>query len=242
MSRAAKIGDAERTATMLDLVRRKYPTTGMAPSHVVIEEVSPGTGWMREQRWADVLALGVWPSRGLTLTGYEIKASRADLKRELCDLTKHEAVARYCTDWWLVGWDEKMLDVGMPIPGGWGILLTANDEHGERQLVVHRKAAQREPEQWPRPFICSMVRNAYQQSPGAHYVARAVLSATEETARQLRKLADHQHRSETTALLGELRTFMYGRDSWKWPAEAHDPKATIQDAISRLNQLALNVA
>jgi hypothetical protein len=110
MSKGTRITDRERTATMLDLVRRRYEGEGTEPAmsraYVVVEEVAPGTGFFGTSRYADVLALGVWPSNGLTLDGIEIKASRADLKREVADLTKHHAVARYCDSWTLVAWER----------------------------------------------------------------------------------------------------------------------------------------
>src|ERR1041384_1602390 len=103
MSKRARITDFERTATMVDLLRDRFCAgDGMSLSHVVLEEVAPGTGWMGGSRWADVLVLSVWKSKGRTLNGYEIKASRADLKKELRDLDKHQALARYCDEWWLV--------------------------------------------------------------------------------------------------------------------------------------------
>lgn len=61
MSRALRIPDAERTATMFDLVRREYPGEGgMSLSHVVVQEVAPGTGFSAAQRWADLLALSAY--------------------------------------------------------------------------------------------------------------------------------------------------------------------------------------
>lgn len=233
MSKPRRFDDVERTAVMLDLVRRRYPADeGMSLSHVVLEEVAPGTGWVRFQRFADVLALGVWPSKGLTLDGYEVKASRADLKRELAELTKHQALARYCDSWWLVAWDEAVLIDG--IPEEWGILLTADDDDG-RKLVVKRKATARTPEPWPRAFICSLVRNAFHQSPGAAYVARACVEAHRRGVRD----------AETTARLDRdeaaraVAVAIYGENSWKWPKEARDTDHLLRIAAERLTQQVL---
>jgi len=124
--RQTRIDAVERTVMMVDLLRQSYPAerNGIL-SHVVIEEVAPGTGWAATQRWADMLALSVWPSKGLTLDGYELKASRSDLRRELADPTKHEAVAQYCDTWSLVAWDEGVLVDG--IPNWWGITDVGED-------------------------------------------------------------------------------------------------------------------
>lgn len=184
MSFAAVKTDAQRTAVMLDLLHRCYESgrDDLAPPYVVIEQVSPGTGW-GASRYADVVALSTWPSRGLRLEGFEIKASRADLKRELADPGKHRAVARYCDEWSLVIWSAKMLE-GLDVPADWGIMVV--DEAGE-ELREIRKAAKREPDPWPRHFVCSLVRNAHMQSPRAAFVARAVMTAT----KQARKDAEH---------------------------------------------------
>lgn len=233
MSKAARISDVERTATMLDLIRRRYEGDGteqqMSRSHVVIEEVAPGTGWAGAQRWADVLALSVWPSKGLTLDGFEIKASRADLKRELANLTKHQAVARYCDTWTLVAWDESVLVDG--IPDHWGITLTQDGEHA-RELVVTRKPTPREPEPWPRSFVCSLVRNASEQSPGAQYVARAVEHTRERAREEYRRMRQDDLRHA----LRPLAELLYGKNDWKWPTHASRPENLIPAVVAKLTE------
>jgi len=239
MSKAHRIPDIERTATMLDLVHRIYPehypdSRAMSQSHVVIEECAPGTGFRHANRYADVLALSVWPSKGLTLDGYEIKASRADLKKELSDLSKHEAVARYCDTWTLVVWDESVLVEG--IPEEWGICITKDAGDGARDLIEKRKPAKRAPDEWPRGFVCALVRNASEQSPGAAYVARACSEANAR-GRSAWTTAEGQ---KWKALLFPLKQAIYGKDTWKWPSEAHDPDALIKIAAQRLSQEVLD--
>lgn len=236
MSRAAPIPDAERTATMLDLLHRRCIGTELvgAPARVLLEEVAPGTGWSAAQRWADVLILDMWPSRGLSLHGYEIKASRADLKRELADLTKHQAVARYCDSWTLVAWDDAVLVDGLP--DDWGLITTRDGEHG-RELVDVRKPTKREPAEWPRSFVCSMVRNAYQQSPGAAYVARACLEAEAKGRRAGRDL----ERDALRHAMRPLCELLFGTNSWNWPAAAREPEAVMKLAAERLQQGALSL-
>jgi len=218
---------------MLDLVRRCYPSGDgqMAPSHVVIEEVAPGTGWFASSRYADVLALGMWPSKGLALHGYEIKASRADLKRELADPGKHRALARYCDTWTLVAWDESVLLDG--IPPEWGIYLTVDDVDGERDIRTHRKATKLTPEPWPKEFVCSLVRNASMQAPGAAYVARAVATAHDRA----RHSALAEGRAEVERELRALAFALFGEDRYKWPDAAHDYKKLIGLAAARLGGL-----
>jgi hypothetical protein len=234
MSKLRRIPDAERTATMLDLLRRRYEGdhSGMSLSHVVVEEVAPSTGFAN--RWADVLVLSVWRSKGLTLDGFEIKASRADLKKELADPSKAEAVARYCDSWTLLAWDDSVLVEG--IPDGWGIITTTEGKHG-RELSEQRKAAKRTPEPWPREFVCSLVRNAYQQSCGAAFVARACVEASKKGVADGRYIERAQYKAD----MAKLATALYGKDSWRWPAEAHDPAHLAKLAAERLTQGTLSL-
>ena len=225
-----KLTDVERTSTMLDLVHQSVPitTNGTAPSHVVVEEVAPGVGWSGVQRWADVLVLGMWPSKGLALEGYEVKASKADLKRELRDPKKHEALARYCDYWWLVVWDESLLVDG--IPETWGVMVTVDGKHGERELKVLKKATKLTPLPWPRAFVCSLVRNAHQQSPGAAYVARACVAAARRGEQDGRRWAD----GETRRALEPLRDLLFAdKDRWMRP---NDPETILRVACERLAQ------
>ncbi len=235
VSTARQIPDSERTARMLDLVRQLYPPKDMSLSHVVIEEVAPGTGWSGTSRWADVLALGVWPSKGLTLDGFEIKASRADLRRELADLEKHRAVARYCTAWWLVVWNERVIE-GLQIPEDWGVMVTAETDWEERELKVLRPAPKREPEAWPRSFTCSLVRNAYQQSPGAAYVARACGAASRGGRIEGERVAKGDAAAQLRRDMEPLLVALFGKDSWKWPLDARDTGAVMRLAAERLQQ------
>ncbi len=231
MSKATRKSDVERTAAMLDLVHREYNAGAMSLSHVVLEEVAAGTGWAA-RRWADVLALSVWPSKGLTLDGYEIKASKQDLKKELSDPSKHEALARYCDTWTLVAWDEHMLVEG--IPEAWGVQLTREGEFG-RELYVHRRATKTTPEPWPRAFVCSLVRNAYEQAPGAAYVARAAVEANKRGRDEGRVI----EKGNWTHAMRPLCIALFGPNEWKWPAEARDNTAVFRLAAERLTQLPL---
>lgn len=233
MSKARRIPDIERTVTMLDLLHDRYPSKNGGRSHVVIEEVAPGTGYRGTPRYADVLVLGVWPSCGLNLEGYEVKASRADLKKELADLTKHQAVARYCTTWSLVAWDESVLVDG--IPDDWGIYLTVEGDCG-RELKLHRRPAVRTPDDWPRDFVCSLVRNAFEQAPRAAHVARVATEANRRGRLDGERLA----RADALTAIRPLQEALYHpAPSWKWPAHANDVGAVAKLAAERLTQLPL---
>lgn len=232
-----RVLDSERTAIMTDLVRRRheaeYGDVYGSPGTVVLNEVSPFVGWGRP-RYADVLALGVWKSSGQNLHGYEIKASKADLKRELADPEKSRAISRYCNTWTLVVWDDSMLVDG--IPGDWGICVAQRDEMGEYELEWRRRPAALAPEPWTRSFICSLVRNAYEQSPAAAYVARAAEFAATRARAEKDRYADATLRGKVDDLVLPLAKFFYGDNPYRWPAEARKAEALIARAVAELQQ------
>lgn len=231
MSHAAPKSDAERTAIMLDLLHREYEggRSDLAPPYVLIEEVAPGTGFSGPNRYADVVALSTWPSRGLTLEGFELKASKADLRRELADPSKHHAVARYCDEWSLVVYRRSILE-GLEIPPDWG-LWCVDDETGEK-LELIRKPAKRTPDPWPRSFVCSLVRNAHMQSPRAAFIARAVIAA--EKAGQ--KNAEDAAWREVEHIVRPLAKAL-GFDTWNDPGLEKLVRLAVDD-LARLKAAA----
>lgn len=181
------LSDVARTAILSDLVRDKHPQraaqgqNALSAVWAILHEVPPQTGW--PSGYADVLALHLWPSR-LHLVGYEIKASRGDLKRELENLAKHQTTARFCDHWSLVVWDKNWVDGDkrlLGIPEEWGLLAYSADRKGTAydgigSLVTIRKPARLTPERWPRTFTAALVRRALEASVGtalARSIARS---------------------------------------------------------------------
>ncbi len=131
-------------------VRGLYQKNG----YVVLSEVRNGTGYEKRVRTADMIAVSTWPSRGLFLEGLEIKVSRSDLSRELAQPEKADALARYCTYWWIAVPDD-LITPEMMIPETWGIV--AVNEKGKAS--VSRKAARLSPEPLDALLLCSILRN-----------------------------------------------------------------------------------
>lgn len=58
---------------MFDLIKNRYGN-----GYLVLGEVRWATGYGKQsERRADAIVMSLWPSRGLTVTGFEFKASRA---------------------------------------------------------------------------------------------------------------------------------------------------------------------
>lgn len=215
---------------MRDLLRRRYREVeqAMPPKNIVLEEVAPSTGFAGG--WADALVLGAWPSKGFQLDGFEIKASKADLKRELADLGKHRQLARYCDTWTLLAWDGAVLDVP-GIPAEWGIMRVGVDADGDHKIVLDKKPARLTPEPWPRAFVASMVRNAHQQGEAPEHVVRAL----HVHERKIKRDADLLSRDKQRAILEPLITALHpGKARWLWSADDTDPEKVVRLAVERL--------
>jgi hypothetical protein len=93
-----------------------------APEFAFMPHVRNGTGYTRKTtRTADALAMGLWPSRGRDLHGFEIKSDRADWVREKENPEKAEEIARFCDRWWVVIGREDIVQPG-ELPTTWGLL------------------------------------------------------------------------------------------------------------------------
>lgn len=86
-----------RTGDIKAAMRARY----CAPEWALMFEVGDGTG-VNQRRWADAVAMNLWPSRGMEVNGFEIKVSRSDWQRELKNPAKAESVQQYCDRWWIV--------------------------------------------------------------------------------------------------------------------------------------------
>jgi len=123
-----------------------------APAHVLLENVANGTGF-NVNRWADAIALSLWPSRGVYLAGIEIKISRGDWKRELDEPAKAAELQRFCRYWWIAT-PPKLVEIS-ELPETWGLL----EVHGKAVLTV-RKAPKLEEQPPTTAIMAAILRRA----------------------------------------------------------------------------------
>lgn len=148
------------------ILRRHYP----ANSHVLMFEVGNTNGF-RVSRYADVLVMSLWESRGLELHGIEIKSSRADWLKELKTPQKAGAIWRYCDRWYVLATAEGVVKKE-ELPTDWGYMVVRDNK-----LRTITQAAVVTPVTWTRGFITMMLKRAQSE-----VVARINMdaSATEE--------------------------------------------------------------
>ncbi len=137
------------TAELYKLLRVRYEPQSWA----LMFEVADATG-ARHSRWADAVAMSLWPSRGLGLHGIEVKSSRSDWVKELKTPAKAEAICRYCDHWWLCVSDPTIVFAG-ELPETWGMLAPKGNG-----LAVIKPAAKLSPEPIDRGFLAALLRSA----------------------------------------------------------------------------------
>lgn len=124
----------------------------------LVEQVANGTG-IRANRWLDVIAFGIWPSRGLEIHGIEVKVSRADARREFKQPAKAEATAKHCDRFFVaapagvVPIDELLMHAPT-----WGLLEVLEDKNGRRTIRVARQAERLSAEPIDREFVAAVMR------------------------------------------------------------------------------------
>lgn len=131
-------------------LRKHYPPAEFA----LLPQVGNSTGF-GTNRHADAIALGLWPSRGMHLHGFEIKSYRGDWKRELENPAKAEEIAAFCNHWWIVAAHDNI--VKDDLPAGWGLFVY----DAEAKSLTKKKAAPfREGKAVDLGFIAAMLRRA----------------------------------------------------------------------------------
>ena len=138
------------TADVRKLLRAHYEKEAYA----VLEEVSDAAGFDRS-RSADMIVMGLWPSRGLLLEGIEIKASRSDWLNELKNPAKAETFARWCDRWWIVAADLSIVAQG-ELPATWGLMAVV----GGKLKVMTPAPRLPNPEPIERGFLAAMLKRA----------------------------------------------------------------------------------
>jgi hypothetical protein len=121
------------------------------PAFAFMEQVANGTG-SRISRWADAVAMSIWPSRGLAVHGIEIKVDRQDWLRELKNPKKSTAVQEYCDKWWIA--TPAGLVKPEELPPTWGLIEVTS----KKRTVVRVDAPELQPKPLDRSFVAAVLR------------------------------------------------------------------------------------
>lgn len=183
-----------KAAELVALLRERYT----APEYAFIEEARAGTGW-KANRSADGLALSLWPSRGIYFSGFEIKVTRGDWRRELVDPRKAEEMAALCQFWWIVA-PPGLVDPA-ELPETWGLL-----EPARAKLKAIRKAPKLNPKAITIDVIAALLRRVTEQYVPAGLVEARVVAEVERRTKYTRASLEHE-KQRTAETLERLATF-----------------------------------
>lgn len=118
----------------------------------VFFEVGNDTG-TKVTRHADAVAIGIWPSTGHQIHGYEIKVSRGDFLNEMKQPEKSWPVMRFCHRWTLLT-PPGLVRVD-ELPPNWGL-----QTFDGRVLRTVKQAPLMQPEPLSGGFVAALVRRA----------------------------------------------------------------------------------
>lgn len=137
-------------------LRAKYAP----PEYAIFFEVRNGTGFARKtERYADAIAMNLYPSRGLEIIGFELKASRQDWLRELKNPDKAEEIGKFCDRWYVVVGDKDIVKPG-ELPAGWGLIVPRGNS-----LIVSTEAPAKHAKAVDKLLVAALLRAAVNQSP-----------------------------------------------------------------------------
>lgn len=229
---------AETTQDLLMRLSRRYGGRG---STVLLQEVGDGAGF-GNRGWSDALAMETWPSRGLEVTGFEVKASRQDWLRELDKPDKNRGWQDCCHFWYIVA--PKDVVKAEELPASWGLMIPK----GSDQLRISSRAqlvAQPTPVSYE--LLAAVFRAA--RNAGDQYRQRIVEEVSQDIAAQFQLRIDRAEESaekaevrerESSSLYHQLRSELIGR--WGSHEEALIVARAVAQLDSDKDQLKLELA
>ena len=148
-----RMSDAEITDALMTALRMRYPR----PEWCFMTEVPDGTGANASRR-ADAFAYNLYPSKGNVAICFELKASKSDLKRELKDGMKSNAVGQFA-DYFFLVCPEGIIDDTMLLPKTWGILVFKD---GKLRQV--KKPEELKPAPMDKNFVAALLQSMFRET------------------------------------------------------------------------------
>jgi len=143
------IGTRAITEDLCRRLRRRFSGGGK----IILFEVGNGAGFANSG-WSDAIAMQTWPSKGLTVTGFEVKATRSDWLKELDRPAKNREWQDACHEWYIVAFPKIIQLPELPAP--WGLLVP----RGADGLRIAKRALCRVTEQVPIELLAATFRAA----------------------------------------------------------------------------------
>lgn len=182
--------DADKLRSLL---RRKYP----ADQYAMLYEVRDAAGF-QANRSADVMVIGLWPSRGCLVEGMELKVSRSDWLRELKKPQKAEAFFQYCDRWWVIAASMDIVRDG-ELPPTWGLMVPRSNGIG-----IVKQAPDLKPDPVDRHLLAAMMKRATDTAADSPEV-RARIEARVQALKEEKRSSDSYELHRLKNTVEELR-------------------------------------
>ncbi len=135
--------------SIFSILRRRYPES----EYALMEEVRDKAGFYASNA-GDYILMNLWPSRGLSLTGFELKSSRSDWQRELKQPAKAENIFQYCDYFYLLTTDETIAKLDeIPVTWGWMNIKKS-------RIEIKKEAPKLKPVEISRHFLAALLKRA----------------------------------------------------------------------------------
>lgn len=180
------------TAQVRERLRAKFPPD----QYAMLQEVRDAAGF-GASRNADVIMVGLWPSRGCLIEGMEIKVSRSDWLRELKKPQKAEAFFEFCDRWWVVVSSADIVRPG-ELPPTWGLMVARG-----KGIRVDVEAPALTPKPVDRSLLAAMLKRATSTSMKAPEIQAEIARRVAE-AEQRASAREEMNRSRAAAKLEYL--------------------------------------
>ena len=197
---------------IFDLVRKRFPSN----EYALMEEVSNDAGFNRS-RSADYIAVNLWPSRGLSVNGIELKSFRNDWLNELKNPKKAEAIFKYCDYFWLLTTDDTIAKIE-EIPATWGWLCVKKGK-----ITTMKEAPKQNPEPLSRGFVCAMLKRACDRTNYIHkdsiqsHIDAQVSMATERAKSDLGwKIKKAEELLQQVGTFEDITGLKFGERTWMY--------------------------
>lgn len=168
------------------------------------EEVYNATG-LEGKRRMDMVVVDCFKSNGYAIEAIEVKVSKADLRRELEDSSKHNIFYDHI-DYYSLAAPASIVDVEL-IPKKWGLYLVCQSEDGTPFMTTYRKPLSLHDEfikTTDKAFIASLFRAMWKTKPSSIQLEAA---EKEGYQRGMKELGVEQLKMRINSLEKELEAF-----------------------------------
>lgn len=216
-----------KTPELLEKLHNHYKAKPSG-SWAFITQLRNGTGWNSTTRTADAMAMGLWPSSGLELIGFELKVSRSDWLHEVKQPDKHQEMKQFCDRWYLVVPDESIIKEG-ELPDDWGLMVASGRG---RTIKIKKEAPKLSPVDVDRLLLASIFRNITEKMI-PYEMHQNALKQTEKYATENALRSQKTRLAEAVIIEQQIKEFeeITGLKFKEWNRDHLELAATVKKAL-----------